>query len=99
MASALLAANPGSVEVLFAIDSSHLEDPNSDRERNSHFVGLLAPVAITEDPGGDPDKGRVSASLYSWGKIFSWSGTIRQWQHMVFEVLVGATRAGILPED
>lgn len=43
-----------------------------------------------------PVKGTVSAEVFTWGKVMTWTGTVRQWQRMVWAFQLAATRKGIL---
>jgi hypothetical protein len=94
--NALLSSHPTEVEVLISINSEVMTNPASGAHGHNHVVGLTKPARITEDPDGDATKGRVSADLFTWGKILTWNGTVAQWQQMVHEFIVGATREGIL---
>ena len=92
----LLTRYPDEVEVIVRLSSKVLQDPTSVEHGVDHAVALTRPVTITEDPSGDPTKGHVSADVFTWGKVRTWSGTVRQWQRMVWAYDVAATRKGIL---
>ena len=47
-------------------------------------------------PIGAAYRGTVSADLFTWGKILTWSGSVAQWQQMVHAFIVGSTRKGLL---
>ncbi len=92
----LLSQHPTEVEVLIRLSSKVLQNPTSVEHGLDHTVTLTKPAAITEDPSGDPTKGKVSADVFTWGKVMTWTGTVRQWQRMVWAYVVAATRKGIL---
>lgn len=94
--NALLSQHPTEVEVIIRLSGKVLQNPSSVEHRVDHAVALTKPVTITEDPSGDPTKGTVSADVFTWGKILTWTGTVRQWQRMVWAYDVAATRKGIL---
>ncbi len=94
--NALLSRHPTEVEVLISVNSDVVTNPGSAAHRHNHVVALTKPATITEDPGGDATKGRVSADLFTWGKILTWTGSVAQWQQMVHEFIVGSTRKGLL---
>jgi hypothetical protein len=50
----------------------------------------------TSPPPRHATEGTVSADVFTWGKVMTWTGTVRQWQRMVWAYDVGATRKGIL---
>jgi hypothetical protein len=92
----LLSSHPTEVEVLISVNSDVVQNSASVAHGHNHVVALTKPATITEDPGGDATKGRVSADLFTWGKILTWTGSVAQWQQMVHEFIVGATRKGLL---
>ena len=94
--NALLSSHPTEVEVLVSVNSEVMTNPTSRAHGHNHVVALTKPATITEDPGGDATKGRVSADLFTWGKILTWTGSVAQWQQMVHEFIVGSTRKGLL---
>jgi hypothetical protein len=94
--NALLSRYPNEVEVIIRLSSNVLQNASSVEHKLDHAVALTKPVTLTEDPGGDPTKGTVSADVFTWGKVMAWTGTVRQWQRMVWAFDVAATRKGIL---
>jgi hypothetical protein len=50
----------------------------------------------TAPPVRHPTRGKVSAEVFTWGKVMTWTGTAHQWERMVWAFDVGATRKGIL---
>jgi len=92
----LLSRYPNEVEVIIRLSGDVLQDPTSVQHKVNHAVALTKPVTITEDPSGDATKGKVSADVFTWGKVMTWNGTVRQWQRMVWAFIVAATRKGIL---
>lgn len=92
----LLLHHPTEVEVIIRLSSKVLQNPTSVEHGLDHAVTLTKPATITEDPSGDPTKGTVSADVFTWGKVMTWTGTVRQWQRMVWAYDVAATRKGIL---
>ena len=56
-----------------------------------------APTVFGTSPGvHHATKGKVSADVFTWGKIMTWTGTAHQWERMVWAFDVAATRKGIL---
>jgi hypothetical protein len=90
----LLTKYPQQVAVLIRLSASVLQNPASDENELNHTVRLTKPAAITEDP--DPTKGTVKADIFTWGRILPWSGTERQYQHMVWAYGVASTTSGVL---
>jgi hypothetical protein len=90
----LLTKYPQQVAVLIRLSASVLQNPASDENTLNHTVRLTKPAAITEDP--DPTKGTVKADIFTWGRILPWSGTERQYQHMVWAYVVASTTSGLL---
>lgn len=92
----LLSSHPSEVEVLISVNSDVMTNPTSRAHGHNHVVALTKPARITEDPAGDAAKGTVSAVLFTWGKLLTWTGSVAQWQQMVHAFIVGSTRKGLL---
>ena len=92
----LLTRYPDEVEVIISVSASVLNSPASDENTRNHAIALTAPVRITEDPSGDPTKGSVAADVFTWAQIMHWTGTLRQYQHMVWAYTVASRRKGLL---
>jgi hypothetical protein len=93
-ANDLLRAHPDEIAVLVRLSASVLQNPGSDENNLNHTVRLTKPALITEDP--DPTKGTVKADFFTWGNILSWSGTERQYQHMVYAYVLASRTKGLL---
>jgi hypothetical protein len=110
--NALLSSHPNEVEVLISVNSDVMTNPASTAHGHNHVVALTKPATITEDvrpalhapPLGlfgpqqrrHATRGKVSADLFTWGKILTWTGSVAQWQQMVHAFIVGSTRKGLL---
>lgn len=92
----LLAKHPDDVEVIISVSASVLQNPASDENKRNHAIGLTKPAKITEDASGDPTKGTVEADVFTWAQIKRWSGTVRQFQHMVWAYTVSSRKKGVL---
>jgi hypothetical protein len=92
----LLSSHPTEVEVLVSVNSSVMTNPASVAHGHDHVVALTKPATIAEDPGGDATKGKISADLFTWGRVLPWAGSVAQWQQMVHAFIVGSTRKGLL---
>ena len=90
----LLTKHPNDVAVLIRLSASVLQNPASDENNLNHTVRLTKPALITEDP--DPTKGTVKADIFTWGGILPWSGTERQWQHMIWAFVVASRAKSVL---
>jgi hypothetical protein len=88
--------NPSSVE--HALDHAvALTKPVTIKEdfTPSHHAPPLG-LFGTSPPPRHATSGTVSADVFTWGKVMTWTGTVRQWQRMVWAYDVAATRKGIL---
>ncbi len=66
-----------------------------DKTPPSHHAPPLG-LFGTSPPVRHATTGKVSADVFTWGKIMTWTGTVQQWQRMVWAYVVAATRKGIL---
>jgi hypothetical protein len=92
----LLSSHPTEVEVLVSVNGDVVTNPASVAHGHNHVVALTKPATIAEDPVGDATRGTVSAVLFTWGKILTWTGSVAQWQQMVHAFIVGSRRKGLL---
>jgi hypothetical protein len=95
LSSAVL-QNPSSVEhpVDHAVALMKPVTINEDFTPSHHAppLGLFG----TSPPPRHATGGTVSADVFTWGKVMTWTGTVRQWQRMVWAYDIAATRKGIL---
>jgi hypothetical protein len=83
-----LVTKPG-VSVNMHLSAAVLQNPSSGPNARNHVIRLLKPITITED--ADDAKSSVTFVAFTWGRVFTWKGTVNQFIHMIWAFTIAAT--------